>query len=464
MDDVLARLFNDFDRGTISRRRLFQALGIAAVSTPLARAFGQGSCANTARDTTAVCNHTTWKAPFERTGWKTVWLDHFNIQVADAEAEAAFYVALMGWKVRSNDGKVIWMDIGNLGGAKITGGYSRPAATGGRGGGGGGRGGGGAGGAGGAAGAAGAGGRGGAAGAGGGRAGGDSAAGAAAGRGRGGGRAGGAAGGAAGAGAGGGGGGSDVTGDAPGATAGRAPACTTPRTPAVPNAAVTWDSFAFGIDQWDTKAVEKALKDRGLDPVADHSGDNYRSFHVKDPDGFDVAITNGTRANRRATPANGKLNVALPFEATNYKTMFLDHISFGVTSYKESVAFYEALLGWKGLADEGSLNETEISPQIGALLIRGANALAPNYVPPQTRRASIGHTSFGITPFDADKVNAELCKRGLNARADTGAVNGSPAKEKDIHTASYKSYHTTTPNGFDLQISDKITPTSGKRF
>jgi len=23
----------------------------------------------------------------------------------------------------------------------------------------------------------------------------------------------------------------------------------------------------------------------------------------------------------------------------------------------------------------------------------------------------------------------------------------------DIHTASYKSYHTTTPNGFDLQIS-----------
>jgi hypothetical protein len=28
----------------------------------------------------------------------------------------------------------------------------------------------------------------------------------------------------------------------------------------------------------------------------------------------------------------------------------------------------------------------------------------------------------------------------------------------DIHTAEYKSYHTTTPNGFDLQISNKVGP------
>jgi hypothetical protein len=58
----------------------------------------------------------------------------------------------------------------------------------------------------------------------------------------------------------------------------------------------------------------------------------------------------------------------------------------------------------------------------------------------------MGHISFGITPFDPDQVKAELEKRGLNARMDTGGRG-------DIHTASYKSYHTTTPNGFDLQIS-----------
>ena len=44
------------------------------------------------------------------------------------------------------------------------------------------------------------------------------------------------------------------------------------------------------------------------------------------------------------------------------------------------------------------------------------------------------------------RLKEELTKRGLTAREDTGGRG-------DIHTAVYKSYHTTTPNGFDLQIS-----------
>ena len=35
---------------------------------------------------------------------------------------------------------------------------------------------------------------------------------------------------------------------------------------------------------------------------------------------------------------------------------------------------------------------------------------------------------------------AELCKRGLQARVDTGAIASSPPLEHDIHTATYKSY------------------------
>ena len=102
------RLFDAFDRGTISRRQLFQALGLAAASVPLvplARAFGQGQCAGRERDTSAACNKTPFKAPFEPTGWKTVLLDHFNMKVTEPEQEAAFYAAFLGWKVRSNDGK-----------------------------------------------------------------------------------------------------------------------------------------------------------------------------------------------------------------------------------------------------------------------------------------------------------------------------------------------------------------------
>jgi hypothetical protein len=46
-------------------------------------------------------------------------------------------------------------------------------------------------------------------------------------------------------------------------------------------------------------------------------------------------------------------------------------------------------------------------------------------------------------------VANDLTKRGLPARPDTGGKG-------DIHDAAalYKSYHTTTPDGFDLQISN----------
>jgi hypothetical protein len=50
-----------------------------------------------------------------------------------------------------------------------------------------------------------------------------------------------------------------------------------------------------------------------------------------------------------------------------------------------------------------------------------------------------------------------MCKRGLQARVDTGAINSSPPLEHDIHTATYKSYHTRTPNNYDLQFSAKIS-------
>ena len=158
----------------------------------------------------------------------------------------------------------------------------------------------------------------------------------------------------------------------------------------------------------------------------------------------------------------GKLNVALPFEPTGWKTVYLDHISFRCTSYKETVAFYEALLGWKGLEDEGSQNETEIAPEIGGLLIRGGNASSPTFTMPPVRSATMDHISFGITPFDPDVVAAELCKRGLVTQVDTGAITSSPPAEHDIHTASYKSYHTRTPNNFNLQFSAKTTPTKKK--
>src|SRR5215831_11637800 len=352
MDDTLARLFNNFDRGVITRRQLLQALGIAAVGAPLAGALGQGRCGG-ARAGTPECDTTPLPPPFEPTGWNTVYMDHFTLQTADYQKEAAFFSSLMGWKVRSDDGTKAVLDIGDdVGSVIIRGGYVAPPAPEPRQ-----------------------------------QAAGDSAAGRG---GRGGGRGGG----------------------------NRGPV----------NA--VWDSFCWGIEPWDAKKVEAELRRRGLNPIADNDGKDFQSFHVKDPDGFDVQISNGNRKNRRQGSPKGSLKGAAPFKPTG---------------------------------DEGSQNECQIG-ECGNIIIRGGGAgrgagrggasgdttggrggqaiLAP-------RRAVINHIAFGITPWDPDAVKAELDKRSLNARPDTGG-------SLDIHDAAakYKSYHTTTPNGWDLQISN----------
>jgi catechol 2,3-dioxygenase-like lactoylglutathione lyase family enzyme len=53
------------------------------------------------------------------------------------------------------------------------------------------------------------------------------------------------------------------------------------------------DHFAISIDDWNKESVEALLKGRGLQPTPD----GERSFHVKDPDGFDLQIS-GARQRR----------------------------------------------------------------------------------------------------------------------------------------------------------------------
>jgi len=224
-----------------------------------------------------------------------------------------------------------------------------------------------------------------------------------------------------------------------------------PRTP--PNA--VWDVMSLAISPWDASKVKAELEKRGLNPVANNDGHGYESFLVKDPDGFAIEISNGAYAKARAANKNkpgltlASLSIPAPFAPTDWHTVWLDHISFGVTNYKESTAWYQTLLGWKPTGDEGSQNETWICDDCGNIIIRGGNPMNTARPMPAERHASIGHIAFGIQPFDPDKTKADLDARGLNSRMDTGT-------SKDIHdpTANYKSYHTTTPGGFDLQISN----------
>jgi catechol 2,3-dioxygenase-like lactoylglutathione lyase family enzyme len=330
----------------------------AGVSAPLAAALAtrrdveaQGRCMRGYAIAGCPLDRDTATKPiaplFPPTGWRTVSIDHIGMRSANVSREAAFYAALMGWTVRSDDAAQTVLDIGDWGTVVLS---TGPAV--------------------------------------------------------------------------------ETTGRGRGASA-----------------AVT--SLAFDIAPWDVKTVEAALRDRGLDPIAAHDG-AYEGFRVKDPDGFDLQIGNGRghTARRRGAAASTPVPAgAPPFASTGWKTVWLDHLSMSVSNYKASASFYQNLLGWAPTYDEGSQHELQIG-DVGDAIIRGGNPFDPAFKPAaagaQTMR--VDHISFGITPWDTDGVRAALEQRNLRVQVDTSTGD-------DIHVAAFKSYHTFTPDGFNLQIS-----------
>ena len=175
---------------------------VALVLVAPSSAFAQGKCANGYETPSCPLSAQVATAPiepvFEPTGWKTVALDHITFAMPDYRKEVAFYVALMGWKLRSDDGKQAVLDIGDWGSAIFQGAPEQQSAV--------------------------------------------------------------------------------------------------------------VKSFCFVIEPWDAKTVEAALRKRGLSPVAESDGKGFESFHVKDPDGFDLQISNGTMKNRRQGAAGRGLH------------------------------------------------------------------------------------------------------------------------------------------------------------
>lgn len=145
------------------------------------------------------------------------------------------------------------------------------------------------------------------------------------------------------------------------------------------------------------------------------------------------------------------------FEPTGWKTSSLDHISFAVSDYRRSAAFYRDLMGWTVRNDNGTSQATLDINGLGEIIIRnrrepattagGAAAGAPGNTGPQAGERApltgvINHISWGIEPWDTQKVEAELKRRGLNPRPDMVGDN-------------FKSYHVLDPDGWDLQISNQ---------
>lgn len=143
-----------------------------------------------------------------------------------------------------------------------------------------------------------------------------------------------------------------------------------------------------------------------------------------------------------------------PFAKTPWKTVHLDHISFAVSDYKKSAAFYQALMGWEQQNDNGTNQATLRIGNVGEIIIRNSRRPAPAAAAPASAPAVgaqgnrppvtgvINHISWGVEPWDTDGVKAELEKRGLNPRPD-------------MVGADFKSYHVLDPDGWDLQISNQ---------
>ena len=137
-----------------------------------------------------------------------------------------------------------------------------------------------------------------------------------------------------------------------------------------------------------------------------------------------------------------------------WKTVWLDHISYAVADYKRSAAFYSNLMGWTIRNDNGTNQATLDIGEVGGIIIRNARrpagdgaqpappAAQPGQPPRPPLTGVINHISYGIEPWDTDKVKAELERRGLNPSPDMVGEN-------------FKSFHVYDPDGWDLQISNK---------
>ena len=255
MSDTPATLFAAFDRGRLSRRQLLQALGSRwRVALPLrpARHSRKASAAARARARRSAIRRPP-NCRSSRRGGRRCCSITSPARSRTIEKEAAYYAALMNWKIRSDDGKQAMLDIGDWGGLVIRGGYQPPPPA------------------------------------------------AAA---------------------------PPAGGDPAGGRTRRRHAAARPhrgvRRLLLGHRAVGREDGRSGAAE---ARAESGRRQRGRD---------FQSFHVKDPDGFDLQISNGNRRNRRQGAATAKVSAPAPFAATTWKTVWLDHISFETSNYKET--------------------------------------------------------------------------------------------------------------------------------
>ena len=173
-----------------------------------------------------------------------------------------------------------------------------------------------------------------------------------------------------------------------------------------------------------------------------------------------LAIAAVAAAPASSVAAQGASAISPAAAPAPWKTVWLDHITYAVADYRKSTAFYRDLMGWEIRNDNGTSQCTLKIGNVGEIIIRNRRPPAADATPAagsgaqpaQTGRVPltgvINHVSWGIEPWSTEGVKAELERRGLKPRPD-------------MVGESFKSYHVTDPDGWDLQISNKTSGGTG---
>jgi len=174
-----------------------------------------------------------------------------------------------------------------------------------------------------------------------------------------------------------------------------------------------------------------------------------------------LALIAASPAAAQASAQNAS-TIPAPRDPAPWKTVYLDHISYAVSDYRRSAAFYRDLMGWELKQDEGQRQCTLKIGDIGEIIVRnsrhpgesngsstaGTVGALGGSEPKPPLTGVINHISWGVQPWDTEKVKSELEHRGLNPRPD-------------MVGSSYKSFHVFDPDGWDLQISNQTRENHG---
>src|SRR5690349_18189281 len=94
-----------------------------------------------------------------------------------------------------------------------------------------------------------------------------------------------------------------------------------------------------------------------------------------------AAAAPAASAAAQSAPKAAAAPIPQALEPTGWKTVWLDHISYAVSDYRRSTAFYRDLMGWEIKNDDGQRQCTLKIGEVGEIIIRnsrqGANAAQP---------------------------------------------------------------------------------------